>query len=214
MYSLQGEAVAPVEAFEKAPGRESWYTPWGGPPDVRSMSSDPTGPVYVNVHVGRVVSSSDRQGDWGPTIDIDADVHEVLFDPGSGLLLAACAKGLAVSSDRGSTWRYDADGVHGRYMRAVTVSGDTVVATASTGPRTDRAAVYRKPVNGEGSFELCREGLPEWFSDNIYTLCLAAKGSMATFGTSNGAVFLSEDEGQTWAPAAEGLPPVRCVAFA
>jgi len=26
-----------VEAFDRAPGRDRWYTPWGGPPDIRTF---------------------------------------------------------------------------------------------------------------------------------------------------------------------------------
>ena len=63
------------------------------------------------------------------------------------------------------------------------------------------------------SFQICQQGLPEWFSDNIDTACLAASGSRAAFGTADGSVYTSDDQGATWSLAAEGLRPVRCVAF-
>ena len=213
LFREDGGALQSVDSFDGTAGRDTWHTPWGGPPDVRSMSADPKGDLYVNVHVGGIPRSRDGGETWQPTIEVNADVHQVLFAPGSGRLLAACAPGLAVSDDSGETWRYEAEGVHGRYMRAVAVTGDTVLVTASTGPYTDRAAVYRKPVGDGGAFEKCAAGLPEWFSDNVDTYCLAADESVAAFGTSDGVVYVSEDGGLTWDIAAEGLPGIRCLAL-
>ena len=214
LLALREKRFEPVGPFDQVEGRDEWFTPWGGPPDVRSMSADPSGPVYVNVHVGGIVRSIDGGSTWEPTIDIRSDVHDVLFDPGSRQVLAASARGLASSSDGGGSWRFDSDGLHGGYLRAVAVAGGTVLVTASTGPFTERAAVYRRAVEGGQSFERCRKGLPEWFPDNIDTSCLAASGPNVAFGTSEGAVYVSSDEGSGWTAAAEGLPQVRCVAFA
>ena len=214
LFAMEKDALEPVRSFDSAPGRSDWFTPWGGPPDVRSMSADPSGTVYANVHVGGVVRSRDGGGSWEPTLDIHADVHQVLFDPGRGLLLAASAQGLGVSDDFGDSWRFDDEGLHGRYLRAVAVVDDIVLVSASTCPRTSRAAVYRRPASSEGAFERCGVGLPEWFGDNIDTYCLVASSSIASFGTSEGSVFASSDQGRSWNPVAEGLPPVRSVAFA
>lgn len=213
MYMLRGDALEPLLPFDEADGRESWYTPWGGPPDVRTMSSDPSGTIYANVHVGGVVRSTDGGESWEPTMDIHADVHQVLFDTGSGKVFAASARGLAVSDDGGESWRFDTDGLHAGYCRAVAVAKDTVLVTASTGPSTNRAALYRRPLGSDGPFRRCQEGLPEWFSSNIDTMCLAASGSFVAFGTSEGTVFASSDKGESWTLAAEGLPSVRCVAI-
>lgn len=56
-------------------------------------------------------------------------------------------------------------------------------------------------------------GLPEWFSDNVDTGCLAARGRMVVIGTEDGSVFLSEDGGERWDDIAKGLAPVRAVAL-
>ena len=185
LYALKGEDLEPVEAFDNAPGRAAWHTPWGGPPDVRSLSADPDGKVYANVHVGGIARSSDGGGSWEPTIEISADVHEVLFDAGSGLLLAAGARGLSVSSDDGATWTLEGEGLHGRYLRSVAVANETVLVGASTGPYTERAAIYRKPLKSSGPFQRCNGELPEWFSDNVDTSCLAASGPWVAAGSSS-----------------------------
>jgi hypothetical protein len=204
-----------IEAFEQVPGRDGWYTPWGGPPDVRSISEDPGRATFVNVHVGGIVRSTDGGGTFQPTIDIDTDVHQVLAPPEHpGLVLAATgAEGLAVSIDDGDTWRFVTEGLHATYSRAVVVCEGTILASASTGPRGGRAAVYRRPLQGDAPFERCTEGLPEWFSHNIDTFCLAAAGQVAAFGTEEGSVYISNDQGGAWRLMAEGLPAVRCVVF-
>ena len=206
LFRLAGDTLEPVDAFDGAEGRDRWYTPWGGPPDTRSFSE--WGPdVYVSVHVGGILHTSDGGATWNPTIDIDADVHQVAT--AEGAVLAACARGLATSADGGATWSFRSDGLEAPYSRAVVVCGDQVLVSASDGPRGGRAAVYRADL-ADGGFERCRTGLPEWFEDNIDTYCLDAlnDGSYAAFGTADGRVFGSDDAGVSWHEIASDLPPV------
>jgi hypothetical protein len=211
-------ALAPVESFEQAPGRSAWYTPWGGPPDVRSVAGL-GGAVYVNVHVGGILASGDDLRAWKPTIDIDADVHQVIAgvrteDP-RRYVLAAAAHGLHESWDDAGTWTLSARSLHAPYCRAVAVGEHHVFVTASTGPRGGRAAMYRRPLlDPEAPFERCAGGLPEYFADNIDTACLAAEGPDVAVGTGDGEVYASGDEGSSWELIGRGLPPVRCVGLA
>lgn len=211
LFVIRAEVLEAVRSFDEAPGREEWFTPWGGPPDVRSMSVAPSGTIYVNVHVGGILRSADEGRTWQPTIKIDADVHQVLYDPDSELLLAATSYGLAISNDDGKNWLFEAEGLHGKYLRAVAVSDRTVLVTASTGPSTNQAAVYRKSLDSHKPFQRCSQGLPDWFSDNIDTFCLASSGAWVVFGTTEGHLFLSADGGESWDLMAEGLPSVECV---
>ncbi|CAN5682910.1 hypothetical protein BH24ACT2_BH24ACT2_13120 [soil metagenome] len=105
--------LEPVDAFEQVPSRGNWYTPWGGPPDTRSLASGHGG-LYANVHVGGIVASTDGGTTWHQTdLDIHADVHQVVAVASHpDLVLAACAEGLAVSQDGGSHWRIDDQGLH------------------------------------------------------------------------------------------------------
>jgi hypothetical protein len=164
--------------------------------------------VYVNVQVGGVLHTGDNGATWNPTIDIDADVHQVAT--AEGLVLAAGARGLSMSVDKGATWSLRTDGLQARYSRAVVVCGDRVLVSSSEGPRGGRTGVYRADLMG-GGFERCRSGLPEWFDDNIDTYCLDAlnDGSYAAFGTTDGRVYGSEDGGLTWLELVTGLPPAQ-----
>jgi hypothetical protein len=212
LLRVDGQA-APVESFETAQGRDKWYTPWGGPPAVRSVSVTPQNSVLVNVHVGGILRTDDDGASWQPTIDIDADVHQVLGLAG-GAAVAACAYGLATSADDGLTWKVDDEGLHAAYSRAVAVAGDTVLLSASSGPGGHQAAVYRRPLGSGGAFERCRTGLPEWFEGNVDTTWLVGgHDGSAAFATRDGRVYLSTDEGATWELVATGLPAVRCVSL-
>jgi hypothetical protein len=215
LLRLRDGALHGVESFEEADGRESWYTPWGGPPDTRSLSSDAAGALFANVHVGGILRSLDAGESWHPTLPIDTDVHQVLVHPERpGVVLAPAAVGLAISLDGGDSWNYETGGLHATYCRAVAASGDVVLVTASTGPRGHQAALYRRSLDDDEGFRPCRAGLPKWFSSNIDTGCLAASGVLAAFGTADGRLFLSADGGETWDLLTEGLPPVTGVALA
>jgi photosystem II stability/assembly factor-like uncharacterized protein len=198
-----GGGLERVEAFDRAEGRGDWYTPWGGPPDTRSIT-EWGADVYVNVHVGGILRTSDGGASWTPTIDIDADVHQVTVT--EGLVLAACASGLAQSEDRGATWSMRDEGLETRYARAVAICGETVLMSASNGPRGGDAAVYRANLTG-GAFTRSTEPV----GGNIDTHCLDAlpDGSAAAYGTPDGLLFWSADQGTTWEHAGSVAGAVR-----
>jgi hypothetical protein len=210
LFRRVGDSLERFEAFDRAEGRDTWFTPWGGPPDTRSIANWDER-VYVNVHVGGILRTDDGGSRWTPTIDVEADVHQVTtFED---RVLAACAGGLAVSEDRGTTWRTETDGLDHRYARAVAVCGERLLLSTSRGPRGGEAAVYRAALGG-GAFERCRGGLPEWFDGNVDSYHLDAlpeDGSFAAFGTADGRMFGSTDEGSTWDELVSGLPTIQRV---
>ena len=212
LLRLSAGSIEPVASFDAADGRNDWYTPWGGPPDTRSLARGVEGNTYANIHVGGILRSANGGASWEPTLDIDDDVHQVIADPERpGRVLAAAAVGLIESNDGGDTWAYVTEGLRSTYARAVAVAGDAILLTASDGPRGGHGAVYRRPSDG-GAFERCTSGLPEWFESNIDTHRLAASGETAAFGTDDGRVFVSQDAGSTWELVEDQLPPIRAVA--
>jgi outer membrane protein assembly factor BamB len=212
LVRVEQATATTVEGFDRAEGRSAWHTPWGGPADVRSMASGGEA-IYVNVHVGGILTSLDDGLTWTPAgLDIDTDVHQVLAV--DHLVLAALGHGgLARSKDGGQSWTITSHGLHSSYCRALAASDDTVLISASTGPRTQQGALYRGSVAGD-TLEQCHKGLPEWFSSNIDTRCLVLEGTNAAFGTDDGRVFVSTDTGGSWAQAAAGLPPITGLQFA
>lgn len=210
----------PVEGFDHVEGRSEWHTPWGEPPATRTLSWAPdgdgggAGTLYAGIHVGGIVFSTDGGQSWRPGgLDIHADVHQVLAGTAPGRVLAACARGLAVSEDGGETWRIDDEGLHATYSRAVAATARSVVLCASDGPDGKQAAIYRRPVDGNGPFERCREGLPEDLGGNVETGCLVSDGESLAFAAPNGQAYTSTDDGVTWTRLVEGLSEVRCLAI-
>jgi len=207
LFRLDDGSLIEDQGFVDAPGRDSWYTPWGGPPDVRSMAFDSAGTMFINIHVGGILRYD--QNGLVPTIDQDSDVHQVITHPTRpGNILAACARGLAQSSD-GRNFVYRDEGLHATYCRAVAIVGDKVLLSVSTGPRSSRARLYRSELGG-GPFEECRDGLPEWFDDNLDTHCLAVVDG-SVFAGHGGSVWRSDDEGVTWVEVASGLARITCL---
>lgn len=202
-------ALGAVAGFDDAPGRHRWYTPWGGPPDCRSIDTDGSR-LLVNVHVGGILRSEDAGVSWTATIDLDVDVHQVK-QIGGRILAATGVSGLAVSDDGGQTWSYRVDGLHGSYARAVAVVGGTVLLASSTGPFTREAALYRRPLDGGGPFERCAGGLPERFDGNVDTHWVDAHVDVAAVVTPGGQVYVSDDEGRTWALLAREVAAPRAV---
>jgi hypothetical protein len=199
LMEIVGNRLQRVSGFEQAEGRQEWYTPWGGLPDVRSLAIGSSGERYVNIHVGGILRLNDQGRFWGPTLDMHADVHQVqTVHEHPGLVLAATAQGLAISKDGGNSWEFDRTNLHSTYARAVAVSGDTILMSVSQGPGGAKAALYRRQLDQPGTFTKCTQGLPEWFSGNIDTGCLAALGSVAAFGTEDGQIFWSRDAGLSW----------------
>lgn len=212
--SPAGGILEPVASFDAIPTRDRWYTPWGAPPDTRSLTMAADGTVFVNVHVGGVWRSEPELGAWEEVVAVDADTHQVAADPTTGAVVVASAVGYGESRDGGRTFRFDDDGLHGPYCRAVALAAGIALVSASTGPDSRRAALYRRPVGSTEPFRRCDGGLPEWFPFNIDTHQLAAAGAEVALGTDDGRVYHSADAGETWELVAEGLGRINCVAVA
>ena len=208
LFALEPSGLTEDEFFANAPGRDSWYTPWGGPADVRSMALDADHTLYINVHVGGIL----RYDNTGivPTLDIDADVHQVTAHPTQkGAVFAATANGLA-HSHNGHDFEFRTEGLHAGYCRAVAILEDRVFISASTGPGTKQGRLYTGDL-WDGGFEPVTEGLPEWFGENLNSYCLLAKDDNLYVGVGD-TVWRSDDSGETWEELVTGIPKVTCLA--
>jgi hypothetical protein len=96
---LQEDGTANLcTGFEALPVRSEWYTPWGGPPAVRSFAATTDGCVYADIHVGSIMRSPDQGHTWEPvTPTLHNDVHEVATTPASDNHVAANTISLSIS---------------------------------------------------------------------------------------------------------------------
>jgi hypothetical protein len=203
---------APIEAFDAVDGRATWHAVGSTVPYVRSLTATADdSALLVNVHVGGIPRSGNGGASWKPTIDPDADVHQVRAHPDDPrLVLAPAAVGLAVSRDSGVSWEVVTDGLHATYLRAVAFTSGRALVSASDGPFTSRGALYAFDTGNGGGLDRVTDGLPEWLAGNVDTDNLDAHGVACAFADEE-AVYTSDDAGRSWSHVASDLGSVRGV---
>jgi len=211
--TVDGRALR-VEGFDAVDGRDTWHAVGSSEPYVRSVTTTVDGrAVLANVHVGGIPRSGNGGATWVPTIEVDADVHEVRAHPTDPMLvIAAAAVGVAESRDAGSTWSVTTDDLHASYCRAVAFTSDAMLVSASDGPFTERGALYRRELD-DGPLTKITAGLPEWLAGNVDTGHLDAAHNVAAFADEE-ALYRSDDAGTTWQHRDAAPPGVRAVAVA
>jgi hypothetical protein len=200
LLQLDADRVERLTGFDSVEGREDWHAVGSRVPYVRSLTATAgAGALLANVHVGGIPRSTDRGATWSPTIDPDADVHEVRAHPSDpSLVLAAAAVGFVESSDGGESWKVITAGLHATYARAVAFASEAALVSVSDGPFSTECAVYRWVLGADEPLEQCLDGLPGWLAGNIDTGCLDAAGEDAVLVDAGGAVFASGDDGLSW----------------
>ena len=71
--------------------------------------------------------------------------------------------------------------------------------------------------DGGKSFEILTEGLPQSHAYDVvyrHALALDTSGERLAFGSTTGGLWVSEDQGDSWACVTHTLPPVYAVRFA
>jgi len=212
-----------LDSFDAIPTRESWDTPWGGPPDVRSLAviDGPEPAIYADIHVGGIVRSFDLGASWSQAPgSLHRDVHRVSTHPDRpDMVLAATAQGCFISRDRGESWEGHLEPFGPRsYQRCIvadTGDPDLMLCTASRGPHPHgesgcEAMVFRSE-DGGATWAATHSGLPEHFHYNINTHMLAAspeRPGVFAFHDDLQSVYLTDDGARSWRPVASCLTDV------
>ena len=213
LLRLDDHTLGRVAPFDAVEGRDAWYTPWGGPPAVRSIARDLGGRIHANVHVGgiRAPSTAARGGAH--------DRHRRRRPPSRRASERTRCRARRRrrrprrQRERGSELadraaRPARNVREGRRRRG----GHDPALGFERAPR-GRAALYRTAYGPDLHLEKCTDGLPEWFDGNIDSGWLVARESVVAFGTGDGVIFLSDDEGEGWTRAAEDVPSIRALCF-
>jgi hypothetical protein len=221
--NVPGESeLVELPSFQRVAGRETWRAGQAlvngklmGPPlGVRSISATLDGTLLVNVHVGGIPRSTDAGSSWQPTIEIEADVHEVRAHPSRpNIVAAAAAAGLFMSRDGGATWSVQRDGLHDSYCSAVAFLGDEVLVAASEGHFASTGRIYRRSIDGHAPLRPLLDGSAGWTDGIVDTHCIAVSGTRVAFADHGGKVYFSRDGGLNWSTWSHGLPSPSSLHF-
>ena len=199
-----------IDSFDEVPERNLWKTPWGGPPDVRSLAVSKDGTIYANVHVGWIVRSRDGGKTWKNLREgLDMDVHQVAAHPSNpAIVFAATAEGFYLSKDYGETFTHQSNGMPYCYQRACACFPDRDVYLLSTsrGPHGyAEACLYRS--EDEGIHWKLVNGLPEKISNNINTsqIIIVSDGNALVI-VEDTSIYETNDYGMNWEKVRDDFP--------
>lgn len=203
-----------LPSFDRVPERRLWDTPYGAPPELRSLAVATDGALYANVHVGWIVRSTDGGATWASLRNgLDRDVHQVAVHPSDPrIVFAATAEGFHISHDRGDTFAQRIAGMPYVYQRAVACFPGRDVYLASTARDNRGAGARLDRTEDDGRTWTRVRGLPEAIHRNINTNQLAAlprgRGFAVVADTS---LYETGDWGESWSLVARDLPPASAL---
>ena len=205
VYRLTGEEVPAerVVAFDELECRKDWYTPWGGPPAVRTLAKTQDGFCYADIHVGSIMRSNDEGISWEPvTPELHKDVHQVATCPADdNRVYANTQNGVYISADRGHSWENRIEGLPRRYGTAIAVhptDPDLMIATVQNGPRGGGAWLCRSE-NGGATWTQLNDQLTE-STDRISTGYIAFTSDGTAWAVIGNTLYIGKDRATNWSP--------------
>jgi hypothetical protein len=224
------------------PKRKQWTGGGADLPGIHSICVDPRDSrrVWVAVSTGGVWFTNDGGASWvlrgegmraeyvAPELAHDPivqDVHRLVQCPSDPQRMwVQHHNGIFVSSDEGQTFT-EVTGVEpsvfGFPVAVHPREPDTAwfvpgVKDEKRVPREGKLVVTRTRDGGQ-SFDVLSRGLPQsqaYDIDYRHALALDAAGERLAFGSTTGGLWVSENQGDSWACITHTLPPVYAVQFA
>jgi photosystem II stability/assembly factor-like uncharacterized protein len=220
-----GQSWTELPALLDMPSRAKWTFP--APPHeghVKNIAFDPSDPntIYAGVEVGGAFKSTDAGKSWTEMSGFYEDVHRLMTVAGRpDDVYMATGRNLYHSADRGGNWEImplpenriaypDALVILPRQPEVMFTAG----ASSSPGRqwaanKAAKPSIARTRDAGR-TWEYLAGGLRSDMRGNIECLTMNVfPGGYELFaGTTDGDVFFSDDEGDTWRTIGQGLPPV------
>ena len=232
----RGESFTLIRSLWDHPHREQWQ-PGGGGQAIHTVLPDPTdaGHVTVAMSTGGVYRTYDRGQTWNPanagiSVKFAPDpfpefgqcVHKIAAHPTApNRIFAQNHGGVYRSDDGGNQWVSIADGLPSDFGFPIVVhphQPETVfvfplAADIHRFPPDGKARVWRSDDAGE-TWTPSESGLPDGFYASVLRDAMTADNANQTgiyFGSREGSVFVSTDDGLNWRQIAAHLPDVLSV---
>jgi len=219
-----GKSWTELRSLLDMPSREKWTFP--APPHeghVKNIVFDPSDPntIYAGVEVGGAFKSTDAGKTWTEMSGFYEDVHRLMTAAGRpNDVYMSTGRSLYHSVDKGGTWQ-EMPLPENRiaYPDALVIlpkQPDVMFTAGASGSpgswRTTKdanAAIARTRDAGQ-TWEYLAGGLPGHLRGNVEGMTMNAfpGGFELVAGTTDGDVFFSENEGETWTTIGQSLPPV------
>ena len=219
LYRLHVESgrAERIESFDELACRHGWYTPWGGPPAIRSLATSGR-TVYADIHVGSIMRSEDDGDTWEQVAaTLHEDVHQVVTSPAApDHVYANTANAVYISLDRGRSWSHRCRGISARYGRAIAVDPsdpDCLLASASQGPHGGDGRLYHSQDGGD-HWTHVTAGFPPSCAGNIDTFQVAFDRHGDAWAVVGDELYCSRDRGQSWSVAWRAPAPIKQICCA
>jgi len=236
----EGDTFQELDGLTAHPSRPKWQGGGKGSnnPFLHSILIDPDDSSHLTVGIScaGVFQSYDSGQNWEPTnqgleafylpnsdVPVGHDPH-CMGIPASNTAVVWQQNhcGIYRSDDRGKNWANVTDPKgQANYGFAIVVDDEDdqtawVIPAQSDDlrfPHKNQLAVF-KTQNGGESWEAQREGLPQNGSfDLVLRSAFAGKNHCLAFGTNNGNLYVSNDQGASWEALSQNLSAVRYVAI-
>jgi photosystem II stability/assembly factor-like uncharacterized protein len=219
-----GRSWTELRSLLDMPSREKWTFP--APPHeghVKNIVFDPADPntIYVGVEVGGAFKSTDAGKTWTEMTGFYEDVHRLMTvatKPND--VYMSTGHSLYHSADKGETWvelhlpeeriAYPDGLVILPHQPEVMFTSGSAGSPGRWRTTKDADAAIARTRDGGRTWAYLTGGLPGHLHGNIEALTVNAfPGGYELFaGTTDGDLFFSENEGETWTTIAQNLPPV------
>ena len=237
-----GQSWEMIRALWDHPKRKQWLGGGADLPGIHSICVDPRNSncLSIAVSTGGIWFTEDAGSSWtqhGEGMRAEHVPPELTHDPIAQDVhcLTQCAtaphrmwlqhhNGIFISSDQGKTFTEITGAEPSAFGFAVVVHPrDPDMAWFVPQIKDEKRIpsggklVVTRTRDGGKSFEILTNGLPQSHAYDVvyrHSLALDRSGDRLAFGSTTGGLWVSEDQGDSWACVTHTLPPVYAVRFA